>query len=75
MLRHSHMLLPMLAAAVAGFFAGKKDPITIPLFDNHSSPLVHRASCSSGSYGSMNYGEIEQVRRNNRRGKIIRRYR
>jgi hypothetical protein len=76
MLRHTNLILPMIAAAVAGFFAGKKDPLTIPLINSNETKLALGGhSVAAGSYGSLDYGSIAQARRNNRRGKIVRRYR
>jgi hypothetical protein len=76
MLRHTNLILPMIAAAVASFFAGKKDPLTIPLINTNEPKLTLGShSIAAGSYGSLDYGSIAQARRNNRRGKIVRRYR
>jgi len=65
MIRYPHIYLPLIFAA-SGLMA-------MPLFVTAYKPSF--LSCGGGSYGTMNWYEIEKAHRNNRRGKIIRRYR
>jgi hypothetical protein len=78
MLCHTNMIIPALATLVAGFFASKKSSVSIPLISNPNpvaQTITSNIQHSGGGYSSMDYGSIAQAHRDNRRGKIIKRYR